>query len=166
MKKTKNPGDHMGIKGFYRLQIVNQDGTIAGEAEGYNVITNAGFLNMVNQMGTSLTGSKISHAALGTGTAPNVTDVLQLGELFTNGSSSVIRVALTAATSSTSKTLHNTGTFASGQITAAATINNIGLWQTSGPITSSGTLLQGASYTTSALATNQAVNFTYDLTFA
>jgi len=158
--------DKVGIRAFYQLEIVDADGTIAGRAEGYNTITNAGFLNMVNQMGTSLTGSKISYGALGTGTAPNVTDTTQLGELYTNGSSSVIRVALTAATSSTSKTLHNTGTFASGQTTAAATIQNIGLWQTSGPITSSGTLLQGASYTTSALATNQAVNFTYDLTFA
>jgi len=159
-------GEKTGIKSFYHLQIVDPDGTIAGEAQGYNTITNAGFLNMVNQMGTSLTGSKISHAALGTGTAPNVTDVTQLGELETNGSHSVIRAALTAATSSTSKTLHNTATFVSGQTTAAATIQNVGLWQTSGPVTNSGTLLQGASYTTSALATNQAVNITYDLTFA
>jgi len=162
----KHAGDKMGIRGFYRLQIVDPDGTIAGEAEGYNTITNLGFLNMVNQMGTSLTGSKISHAALGTGTAPNVTDTYQLGELVTGGSA-VTRVALTAATSSTSKTLHNTGTFASGSFTTAQnTIQNIGLWQTSGASTNSGTMLQGASYTTSVLASNQAVNFTYDLTFA
>lgn len=165
-KKTATAHDRIGIRSFYKLQIVNPNGDIAGEASGYNTITNLGFLNLVNLYGTTLTGSKISHAAIGTGTAPNVTDVTQLGELVTNGSNSVIRAALTAATSSTSKTLHNTATFASGQTTAAATIQNVGLWQTSGPISSSGTMLQGASYTTSALATNQAVNITYDLTFA
>jgi hypothetical protein len=156
------------VKGMFRINI-EEDGQIVGDSGWHeNLITNGGFLNMVNQMGTSLTGSKISHAALGTGGAPGATDTTQTGEVVTNGSGSVVRAALTAATSSTSKTLHNTATFASANsfITAAANISNVGLWQVSGPLTSSGALMQGNSFTSSALATNQNVNLTYDLLFA
>jgi len=156
------------LRGMFRLQI-EEDGNIIGDS-GWreNLITNVGFLNMVNQMGTSLTGSKLSYAALGTGGVPNATDTTQSGEVSTNGSGSVVRAALTAATSSTSKTLHNTATFSSSNsfITAAANISNIGLWQTSGPTTASGSIMQGQTYTSSALATNQNVNISYDLIFS
>lgn len=160
--------DSMKIKGMFRLQI-EEDGNIVGDS-GWreNQITDLGFLNMVNQLGTSLTGSKISHAALGTGGAPSANATTQSGEVSTNGSGSVVRAALTAATSSSSKTLRNTATFSSANsfITASANISNIGLWQTSGPTTASGTLMAGNTYTSSALATNQNVNVTYDLIFA
>lgn len=156
------------LKGMFRLQI-EEDGNIVGDSGWHeNLITNLGFNNMVNQLGTSLTGSKISHAALGTGGAPVATDTTQAGEVSTNGSGSVVRAALTAATSSTSKTLRNTATFSSANsfVTASANISNIGLWQTSGPTTASGTLMAGNTYTSSAVATNQNVNVTYDLIFA
>lgn len=156
------------IKGMFRVHI-EEDGRIVGDSGWHeNQITNLGFLNVVNQMGTSLTGSKISHAALGTGGAPAASDTTQSGEVSTNGSGSVVRAALTAATSSTSKTLRNTATFSSANsfITASANISNVGLWQTSGPTTASGTLMMGNTYTSSALATNQNVNLTYDLILA
>lgn len=165
MSKVKQP---LKVRGMFRLQI-EEDGRIVGDS-GWkeNLITNLGFLNMVNQMGTSLTGSKISHAALGTGGVPGATDTTQSGEVSTNASGSVVRAALTAATSSTSKTLHNTATFSSSNsfITASANISNVGLWQTSGPYTGSGTMVQGQTYTSSALATNQNVNLSYDLIFS
>lgn len=160
--------ESMKIKGMFRLQI-EDNGRIVGDSGWHeNLVTNLGFNNIVNQLGTSLTGSKISHAALGTGGAPNATDTTQSGEVSTNGSGSVVRAALTAATSSSSKTLRNTATFSSANsfITASANISNIGLWQTSGPTTASGTLVAGNTYTSSAVATNQNVNITYDLIFA
>lgn len=156
------------IKGMFRISI-EEDGRIVGDSGWHkNQITNLGFLNVVNQMGTSLTGSKISHAALGTGGAPAASDTTQSGEVSTNGSGSVVRAALTAATSSSSKTLRNTATFSSANsfITASANISNVGLWQTSGPTTASGTLMMGNTFTSSALATNQNVNLTYDLILA
>lgn len=162
------PKDTQKIRGMFRLQI-EEDGSIVGDSGWHeNLITNLGFNNIVNQLGTSLTGSKVSHAALGTGGAPVATDTTQSGEVSTNGSGSVVRAALTAATSSSSKTLRNTATFSSANsfITASANISNVGLWQTSGPTTASGTLLQGQTYTSSALATNQNVNLTYDLIFS
>lgn len=152
------------IRGMFRLQIQEDDGRIVGDS-GWkeNLITNAGFLNVVNQMGTSLTGSKISHAGLGTGGAPSASDTTLSGEVLGTGGV-VIRAALTAATSSTSKTLRNTATFSSAAsfITASANISNVGLFQSS----SSGTLLQGNTFSSSALATNQNVNITYDLILA
>lgn len=156
------------IKGMFRVHI-EEDGKIVGDS-GWreNLITNGGFLNIVNQLGTSLSGSKISHAALGTGGAPNATDTTQSGEVSTNGSGSVVRAAVTAATSSTSKTLRNTATFSSANsfITATANISNIGLWNTSGPTTASGALMAGNTFASSAIATNQNVNITYDIIFA
>ncbi len=169
MSKTVTPSTEVRIKGMFHLQIEDQDGKIVGDSGWIeNQITNLGFNNVVNQLGTSLTGSKISHAALGTGGAPAASDTTQSGEVSTNGSGSVVRAALTAATSSSSKTLRNTATFSSANsfITASANISNIGLWQTSGPTTASGTMVAGNTYTSSACATNQNVNITYDLIFA
>lgn len=168
MKKAR---DTIKIRGMFRLQIQDgPTGKIVGDSGWHeNQVTNVGgFLNIVNQLGTSLTGSKISHAALGTGGAPAASDTTQAGEVSTNGSGSVVRAALTAATSSTSKTLRNTATFSSANsfITASANISNVGLWQTSGPTTASGSLVAGNTYTSSACATNQNVNMTYDLIFA
>lgn len=165
MSRTK---EFSRVKGMFRLQI-EEDGKIVGDS-GWreNLITNGGYLNIVNQLGTGLTGSKISHAALGTGGAPSASDTTQTGEVSTNGSGSVVRAAVTAATSSSSKTLRHTATFSSANsfITASANISNIGLWNTSGPTTASGALMAGNTYTSSALATNQNVNATYDIIFS
>src|SRR5882672_1915965 len=143
---TNKVGDSAKIKGMFRLQI-EEDGEIVGDSGWHtNLITNLGFNNyLVNQLGTSLTGSKISHAALGTGGAPVATDTTLSGEVSTNGSGSVVRAAVTAATSSSSKTLRNTATFSSANsfLTASANISNIGLWGVSGPTTASGTLFAG-----------------------
>jgi len=157
------------IKGMFRVQLT-EDGKIVGDS-GWknNQITNDGFNSyLVNQLGTSLTGSKISHVALGTGGAPASNATTLTGEVSTNGSGSVVRAAVTAATSSTSKTLRNTATFSSANsfITATANISNIGLFGVSGPTTASGTLFAGNTYTSSALATNQNVNVTYDIIFS
>jgi len=157
------------IKGMFRVQLT-ENGKIVGDS-GWknNQITNDGFNSyLVNQLGTSLTGSKISHVALGTGGAPASNATTLTGEVSTNGSGSVVRAAVTAATSSTSKTLRNTATFSSANsfITATANISNIGLFGVSGPTTASGTLFAGNTYTSSALATNQNVNVTYDIIFS
>jgi len=167
---SKHTNEKARLRGMFRLQIEDgPTGKIVGDSGWHeNQITNLGFLNVVNQLGTSLTGSKISHAALGTGGAPAASDTTQSGEVSTNGSGSVVRAALTAATSSSSKTLRNTATFSSANsfLTASANISNIGLWQTSGPTTASGTLMMGNTFTSSACATNQNVNITYDLILA
>jgi len=168
MSKKVNK-DSTKIVGMFRLQL-EEDGKIVGDS-GWkkNLITNLGFNEyLVKSLGTSLTGVKISHAALGTGGTPGAADTSLSGEVSTNGSGSVVRAGVTAATSSGSKTLRNTATFSSANsfVTASANISNIGLFNVSGPTTASGSLFAGNTYTSSALATNQNVNVTYDIIFA
>lgn len=157
MSKTK---EKVGVKGMFRLQIT-EDGKIVGDS-GWkrNTVTNLGFNQyLVSSLG-SISGSKyISHMAIGTGTAPGATATTLEGEQS-------VRAAVTAATSSGSKTVRFTGTFSSADsfVTATKNISNIGLFNTSTAAT--GTVFAGNTYASSACATNQNVNATYDIIFS
>jgi hypothetical protein len=154
---AENPSDGVRVRGFFRVQIEDEQfGTVGDSGWRENQITNLGFLNIVKQLGTSLTGSKHSHLALGSGGAPAAGDDTLAGEVE-------VRAALTAA-SSGSTALQMTATFASSAsfVTNQQNISNIGVFGTS----SGGTLLSGNTYTSSSCATNQAVNATYTWTFA
>jgi len=154
---AQNPYDGIKLRGFFRVQIEDeQDGIVGDSGWQENVITNLGFLNVVNQLGTSLTGSKHSHLALGSGGAPATNATTLGGEVE-------VRAALTAA-SSGSTALQMTATFASAAsfVTNTQNISNIGVFGTS----TGGTLLSGNTYASSSCATNQAVNATYTWTFA
>lgn len=169
-KSTKIVQDGIKIRGFYRVQIVDNDGKVLGDT-GFkeNQVTNLGFNNyLVKTLGALSGSAQVSHMALGTGGAPAAGDTSLSGEVSTNGSGSVVRSAVTAATSSSSKTVRFTATFSSANsfITAAANISNVGLFNVSGPTTASGSLFAGNTYTSSSCATNQNVNATYDIIFA
>ncbi len=148
------------VKGMFRVQI-EDNGQIVGDS-GWkrNLVTNLGFNQyLVSALG-SISGSKyISHMAVGTGGAPVGTDTTLAGEQS-------VREAVTAATSSGSKTVRFTATFASADsfVTASKNLSNIGLFNTS--TAAGGTLFAGNTYTSSAVATNQNVNATYDIIFA
>lgn len=148
----------MKLKGSFRLQIT-EDGKVVGDS-GWrtNQITNLGFNQYVVMSLGSISGSKyISHAALGTGGAPAASDTSLAGEVEK-------RAAVTAATSSSSKTLRLTATFSSANsfVTATANVSNIALANTS----SGGTIFSGNTFASSSVATNQNVNVTYDITVA
>lgn len=170
MAKNKLAQEGIKIRGFYRIQIVDDSGMVVGDS-GYkeNAVVNLGFNNyLVKTLGAVSGSAQVSHMALGTGGAPAASDTSLSGEVSTNGSGSVVRSAVTAATSSTSKTMRFTATFSSANsfITASANISNVGLFNVSGPTTASGSLFAGNTYTSSACATNQNVNATYDIIFA
>lgn len=156
--------DRIGVRGCYRLKIVNQDGTFAGESDWYeNTVVNLGFNEyLVSTLG-AIAGSKvITHMVLGTGSAPGAADTSLQGELDETNS----RSAVTAATSSGSKTLRLTATFASSSsfVSATMSISNLGLYNTSAA--TGGTLFAGNTFASSSCATNQAVNATYDVIFS
>ena len=154
---ASHPKENAGVRGFFRVQIVDEEFGVVGDSEWQeNQITNLGFLNIVNQLGTTLTGSKHSHLGLGTGGIPNATDTTLAGEV-------VKRAAITAA-SSGSTALQMTATFASadGFVTDTQAISNIGVFATS----AAGTLLSGTTYASSSCAVNQSVNCSYTWTFA
>lgn len=154
------PADGVRVRGFYRVNIVDPE---TGEVQGdslwnENQVTNLGFNQyLVSALG-SIAGSKyVSHVGLGTGGAPAASDTSLAGEVGT-------RQSVTSATSSSSKTVRFTSTFAAGWHTSASAhnISNIGLFNSS----SGGTLFAGNTYASSSCASNQAVNVTYDIIFS
>ena len=167
-KTKKGTGAHVeGVKvrGFFRLQIQDNDGKVSGDT-GWreNQVTNDG----INQylcyaLGGAGVGSykSISHAMLGTGTAPAATDTSLHGEITDVAGT---RCAVTPTTIA-SKTVQFAFTLASSVYTAAKTIQNVGLINHSSTATP-GTIFAGNTYTTSALATNQSVNGSYQIRFA
>ena len=149
-------------KGMYRIQI-EESGEIVGDS-GWkeNVVTNLGFnLYLVSGLGKIAGSGQIGYLALGTGTYPASADTTLSGEI----SQGTARQAVTSATSSTSKTVHFTGTFNSTNsfLGASSNIANIGLFNTASTF---GTLFSGNTYASRAVATNQNVNCSYDITFS
>ena len=150
--------DGLKIKGMFRIQLT-EDGKLVGDS-GWkqNQITNDGFNDYLCKALGAVSGSKqVSHLALGTGGVPAASDTTLAGEVQK-------RQAVTAATSSSSKTIRFTGTFSSANsfVTATANLSNIGLFNSS----STGTLFAGNTFASSAVATNQNVNATYDIIFS
>lgn len=154
------PSDGARVRGFFRVRIVDPEtGEIQGDSGwNENQVTNLGFNQFLVSALGSISGSKyVSHAGLGTGGAPAAADTSLAGEQGT-------RQAVTAATSSSSKTLDLTATFAAGWHTSSSAhnISNVGLFNSS----SGGTLFAGNTYASSSCASNQAVNITYDIIFS
>jgi hypothetical protein len=153
--------DTSSVRGFFRLAVVNPDGTVAGDS-GWkeNQIVNNGYQQFLMYLLAGSAGSiRPSHAALGTGTVPASSATTLAGELTETAG----RMSLTTGTGG-SKTVNYTFTLNSGVIAAASTIQNVGLF--SGSTQGGGTMMAGNTYTTSSLATNQAVNGTYAIAFA
>lgn len=154
-----------GVKarGFFRLQIQDQSGKVSGDT-GWkqNQVVNLGFQDYLCQTLGGMGGSKtISFAMLGTGTAPAAVDTSLNGEITDVAGT---RCAVTPTTIA-SKTVQFAFTLASNVYTAAKTIQNVGLINHSSTATA-GTIFAGNTYTTSALATNQSVNGSYQIRFS
>lgn len=156
------PQDMLRVRGFFRIAIEEDGKIIADSGFQENTVTNEGKRDYLARLLGAIASSKqISHAAVGTGGAPAAGDTTLAGEL-THAAAS--RDAVAAATSG-STAVRFTGTFASATSHNTATINisNIGLFQQSN--TNTGTVFAGAAYASSSWATNQSVNYTYDITF-
>lgn len=153
------------VKGAFHLQIEDEGGLIVGDS-GWcsNVITLNGFNNyIIKRVGTSLTGSQVSHAGLGEGTDAIATNAVALASEVTGTNAIVQRAALTAETSSTSKTMRLTATFNSANsfVTATESIGEVGIFGHS----TTASMAAGNTFATSTVATNQNVNVTYDWIF-
>jgi hypothetical protein len=159
MKKKKDNGE-IKIKGFFHVHILGPDGTLVGDSGVIpNVVTDLGFSKYLCALVMNTTGSlQVSHVALGTGTATNITHTQLNGEIM----SSTQRQAVTCAVSSDSRKARMTATFAAGFLSTTSNLQNIGLYNSS----AAGTLMCGNSFASSSCASNQAVNVTYDLIFS
>lgn len=156
--------DGVKIRGFFRLQIEDgATGKIVGDSGWVqNTVPVDGKLGyLVKSLGSISGSSYLSYAGIGEGSAP-ATNSTSLESECTGTDSAVQRAALTMA-SSGSTALRCTGTFSSGDsfVTATENIANIGLFG----LSAAGTIFAGNTFASSSCATNQNVNFTYDITF-
>ena len=162
MSKKDTSKELVAAKGFFRLQI-EEGGKVVGDS-GWkqNQVTNVGFDQYLCQTVAGMGGSKtVAYAIIGTGTAPGAAATALDGEIT---DAADMRCAVTPTTIN-SKTVQFAFTLASNKITAAKTIQNVGLINHSSTATA-GTILCGNTYTTSALATNQSINGSYQLRFS
>lgn len=164
--KQHAPRSTVKMRGFFRLNVVEDgpDGKpiVVGDSGWMpNQITNAGYDNFLSRVIGALAGSSLaSYAALGTGSVIASNSTALPGELTDAAN---CRCTLATATTG-SKTVQFTFTLASNIVTASRAISNVGLFAVS--TTALGSCFAGNTFASSALATNQAVNGSYALSFS
>lgn len=149
---------NIALKGFFRISIEDENGNIVGDS-GWkeNLITNEGFSRYISKLMIADANSlRVSHLALGSGTAPTVDSTTLDGEHLKRKSATSLEIA--------SKTVQFSATFGSSDsfVTNTATLANIGLFNAS----SGGYLFAGNTFNSSQVATNQNVNVTYQIRFS
>lgn len=155
MKKRKENSEGIRIKGFFRIQITDKKtGKVVGDT-GYmaNQITNYGLANCLVG-GPAGAGStvQIVGAMLGSGTNP-ATDAVALDNSNTDYYSTVGEAINNSTQAQFTQSFDGT--------LGAATIANVGLFAAS-----DGSLIAGKTFASSALATTQDVNLTYNLNYS
>ena len=163
MPRRKNTaGDTLIARGSYRIQITEQGNVIGDSGWKHNTVVNDGFRTYLQFAMIGSAGSKtVGYGALGTGTAAIASNDTSLTGELTDATN--CRCVVTSGTSG-SRTVTFTFTLASNVITAAKTIGNVGLFSSN--VTNTAGMFSAALYGTSSLATNQAVNATYQISFA
>ena len=167
MARKRNDGgvlETIKRKAFFRVNIQDPDGSIVGDSGWVpNYVTNVGLANyFVYSMLGIANSRQMAYIALGTGGVPASTDTALEGELM-DGTE---RVAITTntgftnrAASDSSCTLAMYATFAASFCTVSSNISNIGIFAES----AENSIMCGATYASSQLNDNQAVNCTYQL---
>lgn len=144
------------LRGFTRVQIVNKDTRkIVGDT-GYleNTITQYGFANCIVASPIKATGSiQILSMLLGSGSTAIATDATKLGASLSKWVSAVAQSSVVETlTARLSQSFDGTD---------AITIKEVGLLSVS-----NGSLICGNTFNSSALATTQDVNVTYELRYS
>lgn len=168
-RKTKGkesfPTAVIGMTGMYRVQIVDQDGYVAGDSGWHkNVITNVGLSDYITRKFLGATGSlAVSYFALGSGSTSLATNATSLpGQIAGSQMATIATASTSRANSGAADTAQYTATFTSNVFGASTTIGCAGLHATSTP----GSVMCGGTFATSTVATNQAVNCTYQIQFS
>lgn len=166
-KRADTASTEVRIKGAFRLNIT-EDGEIVGDTGWLeNTVCTTGFTSYLAAGVMGAAGSsKITHIAIGTSTtAINASTTSLPGEV--GGSTNRATIGANSSTSAADSS-HGaavmSGTFASNvAITGAgSTIANIGLFGSSG----GSSMFAGNTYASSPVASNQAINVTYTVSFS
>jgi hypothetical protein len=163
-RKEKDPTSGVGLHGFYRLQIVDQEtGEVVGDTGlKKNIIVSGGLTKYMTYVFAASAGSSvIGMAALGSDTFANsdiTASTIQPGSLATSLYKTVAKTFTTRAASSDGDSAVYTATWASG--TSTAKIANVALYATTGV-----QFFAAGTFASSSVASNQAVNLTYNIVF-
>jgi hypothetical protein len=160
MAKDNLPKSKMGVRGFFRINIVdpNKDNEVVGDS-GWceNVVTVTGLYNCFGGCGIKRGDSfQAGYLGLGTGAAPNYT-----ATALPSATATIVTCATSnVATGVGAQTMQVSASFAGSDIGGAAcTIQNIGLFKTN----SNSSLCAGQTYATSQWSSDQNVNATYQI---
>jgi hypothetical protein len=165
MLKQKVPKTKMGLEGFYRVNIVDPEGRVAGDSGWkknlipYDVLMKYVVYRFVNSAGSYSSPSYMHLGSLESTLATNATVLpgehnKSIAASF-GGSSNI-------TTGYPSMTNRFTATFVSNSLITTSgnsTIGCIGLYAT----TAANSLFCGGSFASSTLGSNQAINCTYDI---
>jgi hypothetical protein len=155
--------DGIGLKGCFRLRIRENDRVVSTSKWYENLIVDDGIEKYVARSFAGEAGSlQVSHVTIGTGGVPASNATAIPGEAIVSSRRGAVTKAFSQRANSTNTaTQQFTATLASSDsfITAAANISNIGLVNSS----TNGTIMAGQTYASSALATNQNVEITYQI---
>lgn len=159
-KKQGHPVAGIGLHGFYRVAIVDPDGKVVGDS-GYknNLITSGGLTFYLTYVFAKSAGSSvIEYAALGSASLVGTNATILPGSFSTSLHKTVSKTYITRATSDVGDTARFLATWVSG--TSTALISNVGLYAGT-----TATIFCGGTYASSSVASNQAINLTYDVVF-
>jgi hypothetical protein len=156
MARRKSSGNKIAIKGFFRLQIKDkQTGKVVGDT-GYieNQITNYGMANcFVGGPAAAADSVQINGAVLGSGTDPASNATALDGSLGTDYYSTVAEAINGSTQAQFTQSYDNSY--------GAITLANIGLLAAN-----TGSLIAGKTFASSAVATTQDINLTYNINYA
>ena len=162
--RKKGQSDGLSVQGRFRVAIT-EDGMIKGDS-GFieNQVTNNGIRDYLVDHLLGESETNVDHAGLGTGGAVASNTVDLPNTIDHRGNSSRLVISASSALSG-SNSARWTGAFASNDfITTATTVGNIGLFAASNRTVQD--LFAGQSFTASTVASNQAINFTYEINFS
>ena len=147
------------VKGFFRAQIVNKRGKIVGDS-GWrkNQITNNGWNSCLVAGPIGAAGSyKAAFGALGTGTDAIASDATAVVGTLNSTSDAYIALATSVVSSKTARvTFQHDGSLGSGNVAQEGLFSG----QTSGG------MVCGNSFNSSALGAAQSINITHELRFS
>lgn len=158
---AKRTSDSVGLKGFFRVQVTDSGKVVGDSGWRENQVTDLGVQNyLINWLvGNTGSGLSVTYMALGTGGTISAASTALAGEL---GDTSTGRAAVSTSIIA-SHTAQFTAAFNSAASfeTASHNISNVGLFATS--TTQAGSIFAGNTFASSAVATNQSVQVTYQI---
>jgi hypothetical protein len=162
----KTPRTNFGVEGFYKVNIVDPDGTVKGDSGWHhNLIPNAGLTGYISKLFAQSAGSSVvGFMQLGSSQSAIASSGSSLVAEFNKSlMASIGATQITTRASSTSgDTVRFLATFISNSMfTTDGTIAGIGLYN----ITGANSIFAGGSFASSTLGANQAINCTYDVVF-